>query len=255
MIENRFIPSKVKGKALVLLSGGLDSTTCAALAVLSHGKENVFALSLYYGQKHKIELECAKRVSNFLDIKHEVLQLPPIFGGAGSTLVEGGPKNPERSYQQISDEGGISPTYVPFRNGNLLSAATALALAKECDYIYYGAHAEDARNWAYPDCTPEFNGAMANAIYIGSYHRVRLVTPLQYMEKHEVVRRALEIFAPLNLTYSCYNGGDRHCGKCPTCIGRIHAFARNGVKDRVPYVINIAWEELWRRYGIEVPYT
>lgn len=232
----------IKGKAVVLLSGGIDSSTCAALAVREHGALHVTALSLFYGQKHGIELDAAAHVAEALGIKHEYRELPRIFGDAGSTLVEGGPKNPEASYQQISESEGVSPTYVPFRNGNLLSAAAAIALGTDSSWIYYGAHSEDARNWAYPDCTPEFNGAMANAIYVGTYNKVRLVTPLQNMEKHEVICKALELDVPLELTYSCYNGQQLHCGTCPTCVGRIQAFARNGIKDPMPYAIPINWE-------------
>ena len=132
-------------------------------------------------------------------------------------------------------EKGISETYVPFRNGTLLSFATAIALSNDCSYVYYGAHAEDSRNWAYPDCTPEFNGALAAAIWVGSNHRVRLVTPFQWMSKGEVVKKAAELNAPIQESYSCYKGGDRHCGVCPTCVERRAAFDWAGVVDLTDY--------------------
>lgn len=254
MASNTVNKSKVSGKALTLLSGGLDSTLCAVLAVRAHGKDNVSAISARYGQKHSREIEAAEKVAAHLEIPFKVIDLPRIFGGGGSTLVEGGPKNPEASYNQISESEGVSPTYVPFRNGNLLSAAAAVALVDGAEYIYYGAHAEDARSWAYPDCTPEFNGAMANAIYVGTYHKVRLVTPLQNLEKHQIVDMSWRLNSPIELTYSCYNGRERHCGTCPTCIGRIQAFAVSGFADRVPYEIEIDWEKLTRElfYGTTI---
>ncbi|MCA1799899.1 MAG: 7-cyano-7-deazaguanine synthase, partial [Actinobacteria bacterium] len=139
------------------------------------------------------------------------------------------------------DVDQVSPTYVPFRNGNLLSAAAAIALGVGASRIYYGAHSEDARNWAYPDCTPEFNGAMANAIYVGTYHKVRLITPLQNLNKRGVIDLAAHIDAPLELTWSCYQGGEIACGECPTCTGRIKAFMAEGFIDPVPYAIDIDW--------------
>ncbi len=230
-------------KALVLLSGGLDSTTCLSLAVNSFGAANVSTLSLLYGQKHDREVAAARAVAAHFGCKHQVFTLPDIFQGYGCSLVDSDKEHPEISYQEISDSFGVSPTYVPFRNGNMLSAAAALALVEEADLIYYGAHAEDARGFAYPDCTPEFNGAMANAIYVGTYHKVRLITPLQWLSKKEVAELAHNLNAPIHLTYSCYAGREQHCGKCPTCVSRVEAFKQAGLKDPVAYEIPIDWEE------------
>lgn len=223
-------------KAIVLLSGGLDSSTCAVLACNEFGSENVIALTLFYGQKHAKEIEAAKAVSEFLNIKeHYIERLPDIFKGGGSTLVDPDKPNPETSYEELNESHGISPTYVPFRNANLLSVATTIALVKGADTIFYGAHSEDARHWAYPDCTPEFNGAMANAIFTGSYMQVRLVTPLQWMTKREVVALGKKIGTPFELTWSCYNGFEKSCGVCPTCVGRLQAFRENELEDPIEY--------------------
>lgn len=223
-------------KALVLLSGGLDSTTCAVLACKEFGPENVIALTLFYGQKHAKEIEAAKTIADYLNLgEHRIEQLPDIFKGAGSTLVDPNLPNPETTYEELNQSYGVSPTYVPFRNANLLSAATTIALVKEAEAVFYGAHAEDARNWAYPDCTPEFNGAMANAIFIGSYMQVRLITPLQWMTKKEIVALGREIGTPFQLTWSCYNGMEQACGVCPTCVGRLQAFRENQMEDPIPY--------------------
>jgi 7-cyano-7-deazaguanine synthase len=224
-------------KAIVLLSGGLDSTTCASMACKDFGPSNVIALSIGYGQKHKIELECAKDIVKRLGIsKHVIKELPPIFDGSKSTLISSeNLDNPELTYKELQEREGVLPTYVPFRNGILLSIAAALALKEEADTIFYGAHASDSRNWAYPDCTPEFNGAMANAIFVGTYMKIRLLVPLQYMTKLEVVRKGLELNAPYDLTRSCYDAGEIACGKCSTCIERIHAFEEAGSEDPILY--------------------
>lgn len=230
-------------KALVLLSGGLDSTTCLAMAVDALGAEQVTTLSLLYGQKHDREVKAAQNIAVYYGCKYNIFELPNLFAGYGSTLIDPGKEQPQLTYQEICDSFGVSPTYVPFRNGNLLSAAAALALVEGAEYLYYGAHAEDARGFAYPDCTPEFNGAMANAIYVGTYHKVRLLTPLQWLTKPDVVKEALRLKAPIHLTYSCYAGREKQCGKCPTCISRIAAFKQAGAKDPVEYEITIDWEE------------
>jgi len=228
-------------KALVLLSGGLDSTTCLGMAVGRHGPEQVGAVSFAYGQKHARELDLGEQIAAYYNIERQVIALPhEVFAGGSSTLVEGGPANPTGSYADLPP--GVSPTYVPYRNGNLLSMAAAVAQKAQSRNpfesvveLWFGAHAEDAEGWAYPDCTPEFIGSMANAIYVGTYHAVRLVTPLEWLTKAQVVRQGLALDVPYYLTMSCYNGTVPACGKCPTCISRIAAFKDNGVDDPIEY--------------------
>jgi 7-cyano-7-deazaguanine synthase len=99
-------------------------------------------------------------------------------------------------------------------------------------------HAEDARGWAYPDCTPEFIGAMQNAIYVGTYFKVRLIAPFQYMMKHEIIATGLRLGAPYHLTLSCYEGTSPACGRCPTCVSRLEAFRVNGVSDPIEYAFD-----------------
>ena len=210
---------------------------CATLAVRTHGKENVAAVSFLYGQKHTKEVDAAMKVSTHFGIKwHSIIGLPLVFKGYGSAIMSKDQQEmPQMTYQEIHNAQGVSPTYVPYRNGNLLSISATIALTLGADELYFGAHSEDAHNWAYPDCTPEFIGAMANAIFIGTYYKVRLRSPLMWMTKKDVVKMGLQYGAPFELTWSCYEGGELSCGKCPTCVSRLEAFKVNGTKDPAQY--------------------
>lgn len=282
-------------KAFVLLSGGLDSTTCLHQAIMDYMPEDpglniaygdndiwrtalqkarpgdieipwVEAVSVYYGQRHKKEMEYAMATCDRLGIQHSILDVGALLRGDQVMLTEdsrGSVEVPNIDYSEIK---GVSPTYVPFRNGLMLSALTAHAqkwvnaevealvheAMVERDFgtieeakehfskvvqagIYFGAHAEDAHNWAYPDCTPEFIGAMANAIYIGSYMQIRLHTPLEWLQKSSVVALGSSLGVKFEDTWSCYKGEELHCGQCPTCRSRKQAFEVAGVRDPTQY--------------------
>ena len=126
-------------------------------------------------------------------------------------------------------------TYVPFRNGLFLSSAAAIAVSRDCEEIYYGAHADDAAGNAYPDCSQAFNSAMGRAIYLGSGNMVKVAAPFVGKTKADVVGMGLKLKVPYELTWSCYEGGDKPCGSCGTCIDRKRAFELNGVKDPAAY--------------------
>lgn len=252
-------------KAFVLLSGGLDSTTCLYQAVIdfapAHVREDmepgatiggvddmavpcdwVEGVSINYGQRHSKELVAARKICDRIQAKHTIIDLHNIL--AGSMLTDASKQIPDKKYDELV---GVSPTYVPFRNGLLLALITAHAQKwiNQRDEsvgepprqagIYFGAHAEDAHNWAYPDCTPEFIGAMANAIYIGSYMAIRLTAPLQTLMKDQIVAMGEGLGVPFEDTWSCYAGGAVHCGKCPTCYARQEAFRKAGVSDPTIY--------------------
>lgn len=222
-------------KALVLSSGGVDSTTALALAVSRYGKDNVIALSVSYGQKHDKEIQAAMAVSAFYGVEQLFLDLSKIFQYSNCSLLQQSTEEiPEESYaKQIEKTEGEKPvsTYVPFRNGLFLSSAASIALSKDCSVILYGAHADDSAGFAYPDCSPMFNDAMNQAIFEGSGHQLKVEAPFVNMTKAEVVKMGLELNAPYELTWSCYEGKDVPCGKCGTCIDRAAAFAANGVSD------------------------
>ena len=210
-------------KAVVLNSGGVDSTTCVGLAVEKYGKDNVSTLSVFYGQKHDKELECAKKIAAHYEVAHYEVDLSAVMQFSNCPLLSQSTEaiRHESYAEQIAKDGeGMVRTYVPFRNGLLLSSVTALAVSLYPDdevEVYYGAHADDAAGRAYADCSPEFTDAMNRAINIGTYEKVTLTAPLINMNKGEVVKTGLAIGVPYHLTTSCYEGGEKACGTCATC--------------------------------------
>ncbi len=221
-------------KALVLFSGGLDSTTCLALAIEKYGADEVLALSVSYGQKHTKEIEAACAVAKHYGVKLQTLDLAEIFADSDCSLLKGSTQEvPKESYaEQLAEtDGKPVSTYVPFRNGLFLSSAASIALSHGCEVIYYGAHADDAAGNAYPDCSQDFNDAINTAIYLGSGKQLRVEAPFVGKTKADVVKEGLRLHAPYELTWSCYEGGEKPCGLCGTCRDRAAAFAANGVAD------------------------
>ena len=221
-------------KALVLFSGGVDSTTCLGIAVNKYGADEVLALSLYYGQKHSRELEAARKIAAHYGVKHKELDLALIFADSDCTLLKGSEGEiPKESYAEQLEKTDGKPvsTYVPFRNGLFLASAASIALSNGCEEIYYGAHSDDAAGNAYPDCSSDFNDAINRAIYLGSGGELRVTAPFIGMNKAQVIAKGLELGVPYELTWSCYEGGDKPCGVCGTCRDRIAAFRANGMED------------------------
>jgi 7-cyano-7-deazaguanine synthase len=223
-------------KALVLLSGGIDSTTCLALAVSKYTTKNVIALSITYGQKHNKELQKAMEVAKYYNIEHYTLNLEEIFKFSNCSLLKHSDEEiPLKSYsEQIqSTNGEPVSTYVPFRNGLFLSSAASFALSENCDIIYYGAHSDDSAGNAYPDCSEKFNNAMNEAIYEGSGKKLKIEAPFVKMNKADVIKLGIELKVPYQLTWSCYIGDEKPCGKCGTCIDRENAFKENNILDPI----------------------
>lgn len=225
-------------KALVLFSGGVDSTTCLALAVKKHGAENVTALSIGYGQKHSREITAAKQIADYYNVEWKQLDLSLIFADSDCSLLTGSDQDiPKETYAEQLKETDGKPvsTYVPFRNGLFLASAASMALSLDCEVIYYGPHADDAAGNAYPDCSEDFNKAMNEAIYLGSGKQLKIEAPFVSKTKKDIVAIGMELGVPYELTWSCYEGGDKPCGICGTCRDRQAAFEANGITDPLIY--------------------
>lgn len=224
----------IEEKALVLCSGGVDSTTLLAMALPRYGAKNVYALSISYGQRHNKEIESAKAVAVHYGVEQRFLDLGAIFADSDCSLLSHSSQDiPEESYadQLAESDGKPVSTYVPFRNGLFLSAAASMALSLGCSAIYYGAHHDDWAGNAYPDCSREFVDAMNRAIEEGTGGELHLCAPFVEMSKADIVARGIELGVPYELTWSCYEGGDYPCGACGTCIDRNRAFEANGMRD------------------------
>lgn len=201
-------------KAVLVYSGGLDSTT-----LLYEYKDSIaLAVSFDYGSKHnKRELEFAALNCKRLGIRHLVIPLEFMGKYFRSDLLIGGGDIPEGSY---ADEN-MKSTVVPFRNGIMLSIAAGLAESYELDAIMLANHSGD--HAIYPDCRPEFIEGMAAAVEAGTYNGVKVVSPYCNMTKRDIALRGRELGVDFSLTYSCYKGGEKHCGRCGTCVERKEA--------------------------------
>jgi 7-cyano-7-deazaguanine synthase len=224
-------------RAVVLLSGGLDSTTTAAIA-LEEGFE-LYALSFHYGQRHSVELEAARRVARQLRVaRHVVAEIDlRVFGGSALTAEIDVPKR--RSLQLM--EGEIPVTYVPARNTIFLSYALAWAEVLGAEGIFVGVNAVDYSG--YPDCRPEYVAAyermanLATRAGVEGRQRLRLHTPLIQLTKAEIIRRGMELGVDYSLTITCYDPSPsgEGCGECEACLLRLRGFAENGIADPAPY--------------------
>ena len=222
-------------KSVVLLSGGLDSATCLGLAVKKFGYENVSAVSVFYGQRHERELECAKKISAYYKVSRYEFDAAKIMSYSSSALLNTSTENLEKnSYgEQVKKNPRIS-TYVPFRNGLMLSIAASFAdglYNGEDTEIFIGVHQDASAINVYPDCSENFIRAISEAVEIGTYGKIKIVAPFAGKTKADIVKVGLELKVPYEITWSCYERGEIPCGKCATCIDRKKAFELNGVKD------------------------
>src|SRR5579875_477272 len=226
--------SAARSKAVVSLSGGMDSCVCAALAARDF---DAYAIHFSYGQRTEArELKAAQAVAaqlGFRDFLHLKTDLFRRIGG--SALTDAGigvPEAPEDG--QIGAE--IPVTYVPFRNAHFLSAAVSWAEVLGAQRIYIGAVEQDSSG--YPDCRPAYYEAFQQLVRRGTKEGdIEIVTPLIHLRKKEIVRIGLELGAPLHLTWSCYSGEETACGVCESCVLRLRAFEEAGAQDRIPYAV------------------
>jgi 7-cyano-7-deazaguanine synthase len=216
-------------KAIVIFSGGLDSTT-----LLYHLRDSgceVKALSVNYAQRHREqELAAAATVCRRLGIDQKVLDLTSLVAFFGqNSLTDSSVDVPEGPYSQIT----IPLTTVPNRNMILLSVGIAWAASLGFGAVAFGAHSGPRTN--YPDCSPAFAAAMDSAARECDERKICVLAPFVTWDKGDIVRRGAELGVPFELTWSCYKGGERHCGRCGTCLDRKVAFEKAGLTDPVAY--------------------
>ena len=217
-------------KAVVLFSGGLDSTVLV-YDLLNEGAD-LKLLSIDYGQRHEKELKSSSEIAEYLELKHEILRLPMLNNLlGGSALTDPSISLPEGHYAEDS----MKATVVPNRNMILLSLAAGHAISLQFDTVAYAAHAGD--HTIYPDCRPEFATAMDQALKLCDWNTVSLYRPFVQLSKHDLVRKGNELGVPFEKTWSCYAGNDKHCGKCGTCVERKEAFELVGLLDPTEYKV------------------
>lgn len=220
----------------MLLSGGMDSCVCAALAARD---TEVAAMHISYGQRtQQRERWAFERICDRLEIRQRLaLRNDSLSLIGGSALTDTNIAVPEAKAE--IGVGRVPATYVPFRNAHFLAAAVSWAEVLNTDQIYIGAVEHDSSG--YPDCRPAYYKAFNEVVRTGTRDgRIRIVTPLIAMRKAEIVRLGLELGAPFDLTWSCYSREDKACGTCESCVLRLRAFEEAGIVDPIPYMAPVA---------------
>ncbi len=218
--------------AVVLVSGGMDSLVCAAIAASQH--EHLAFLHLNYGQRtEKKELECFHAIADFYNVPknmRKIIDVSFLKQIGGSSLTDD--KIDVKKYKGNSPE--IPDSYVPFRNTHIISMAVSWCEVVGGKKIYIGAVYEDSSG--YPDCRPSYYKAMNALIKEGTKDGdIEVITPVIYMKKSEIIQKALELKAPLESSWSCYQANDKACGVCDSCALRLRAFGQVGIEDPIPY--------------------
>lgn len=227
-------------KAVVLLSGGMDSCVSAAMARERHGAENIALLHASYGQRtEQRERRAFQEIADFYEVSPRsrlMVQLNYFRTIGGSALTDEKISIPENQLGMPGrQESAIPVTYVPFRNAHFLSIAVSWAEAIGAKAIYIGVVAEDSSG--YPDCRPEYYRVFQELIRAGTRPetRIEMMTPVITLKKSEIIQRGLQLRAPLHLTWSCYQNEDAACGACDSCLLRLRAFAETGATDPITY--------------------
>ena len=227
-----------KPKAVVLLSGGMDSCVTAAIANQTH---RLSLLHASYGQRtEKRERRAFEEIADFYGVRDRLVVRFDAFAQiGGSALTDEAIAVPE-SGEALAPEAGVPVTYVPFRNAHFLSAAVSWAEVIGATSIFIGAVAEDSSG--YPDCRPEYYRAFEALIREGTRPetKISIATPVIAMRKSEIVRRGIELGAPLDCTWSCYQFEDEACGTCDSCRLRLRAFEQARVRDPIAYRAQVA---------------
>lgn len=228
-------------KAVIVLSGGLDSTTCMGIA--KEKGYDLYPMTFNYGQRHNREVEQAKKVADHYHAQdHKIVDINFFNQIGGSALTDDTIEVPE-----AVDEGDIPVTYVPARNMIFLSLASAYAEVIGAELIYIGVSSVDYSG--YPDCRPEFIESMNQTVNLAtkvgvSDKSMNIKTPLMHLTKAETIETGIKLNVPYSLTTSCYNGAEKACGQCDSCQLRIKGFKEAGIRDPIPYQIDIKWDQI-----------
>ncbi len=215
-------------KVVVLCSGGMDSVTALYWAKRDH--EPVAAVSFDYGAKHNArEIPFAAEHAHALGVRHELIQLDFVNRLFASDLLKSGGDIPEGHYAAEN----MKQTVVPFRNAIMLSIACGFAESTDAEGLVIAAHGGD--HTIYPDCREDFMRAMGDAMRLGTYAHIQLLRPFIALNKGEIAAAGARLGVDFSRTWSCYKGGDLHCGKCGTCVERREAFAVAGLPDPTSY--------------------
>lgn len=215
-----------KKDSLLVLSGGMDSTTM----LYEYRDRIALAVTFDYGSNHNArEIECAKENCRLLGVEHLVIPLSFMGQYFKSSLLEGADAIPEGHYA----DDNMRSTVVPFRNGIMLSVAAGLAESRGLQHVMLANHGGD--HTIYPDCRPDFVTAMSEAIRLGTFEGLTIIAPYTNITKGEIARHGKELGMDYALTYSCYKGGELHCGRCGTCVERREALAEAGIADPTRY--------------------
>jgi 7-cyano-7-deazaguanine synthase len=217
----------VELKAVLILSGGMDSTTL--LYDLMQEGYDVHAITFDYNQKHNNEIACATKICHTLHVPHTIINLAVLNELAPSCLTRENWDVPEGNYAEES----MKQTVVPNRNMVFLSLAASYALGIDAGNLFYAAHAGD--HTIYPDCRPAFVSAMATAFHLCDWNDLILRAPYLYWTKTDIVKRGLILGVDYSMTWTCYKGGKRSCGKCGSCDERLAAFREAGATDPLEY--------------------
>ena len=225
-------------KAVVLLSGGMDSCVCAAIAREKHGASNIALLHASYGQRTESrEARAFREIADFYGVTRRLMvRLDHFRAIGGSALTDNSIAVPENELGAPELQGSEIPvTYVPFRNAHFLSVGVSWAEVIGAGAIYIGAVAEDSSG--YPDCRPEYYRVFQELIHAGTRPetQIEIVTPVIALKKSEIVRKGVELGAPLHLTWSCYQNEQEACGVCDSCLLRLRAFSDAGAADPISY--------------------
>lgn len=219
-----------KIKMVVVLSGGLDSTTLLYKAIKRQGgAEYVKAISFDYGQRHRRELDMAAKTCKVLGVDHKIVDLSCLKDILKGSALTDDIEVPEGHYE----DANMKATVVPNRNMIMASIAIGYAVSLDFDVIALGVHAGD--HAIYPDCRPEFIGALAHLSNMANYKRVGMYCPYLFSNKGEIIKDGIDLGVDYSLTLTCYNGQEKACGKCGSCQERLEAFELNEIKDPINY--------------------